>query len=491
MPLQILLDATVYAAGFGVGAIILRGKDPWLAMSLSYPLGLVVLFSLVLLLVSSGMPMSPSWLWVGVSAMAFVCCAIALKAGGWSIVIPFVAGGIVYAAASAICGYAVLVVLPNDAMWHILLGKMLAASGEISSVSPFFSARSVVLVLLNGIATILGDGDYWYSMVPLQMVGLVGTLIYFFGRTAMQLRLSSPWWIAGGVAFAGVLGLAQSPLTVALMVKAHLLFGVLVTGFLCLAWLEMSSGDGRYGALAGLFLAAIVPVRIEGAFFVPLLAVLWGIFRTEAPSREFRACFVAPLAGIGWSLIVWSFPANPVDPNFQHLNNQIVLLEPSWIGLAVAINGGALAVLMAVRSAPWRRLALAPEFVVLVASLVAASVVSLASPEKMGIDFYALITHLTHIRWGDGWFLILIVAVLVLAGDERALGDRFLACGVLAFLLMIFVAGYVRKPFHTIPSDSANRMLLQIFPVGLFLVGGYGMSLVARWQRHANRTTDN
>ena len=323
------------------------------------------------------------------------------------------------------------------------------------TIAPLFSSVGVFLSLAHGPVSLWGD-EYYYLLHPLLFVSFCAVFTWFFCQSHALNKnfkrlffwlLAGIWGLSSFFVFFNVFYIHTN------MPSAIYLFLAAV----CYSYAVRQKDAG----LLSLFFAAIFAfslMRVEAPFFAAGL-----VFFSGLSFDEFEGI---PLSKLGllffpislWNLrLMWMLQggeglAGPFLLGGQALG---LLLLPAflWVVKKLQINKGYL-----------RKYALAGAGAVVL-------LLAFTRFDNFAINIVSIFVNIFFVgRWGSLWWGILILTFFCNKDIQKNTSVHFFIYYVVFYFLSLLLLGNMRVPYRLGWGDSANRMLLTIFPLLFFVV---------------------
>lgn len=245
-------------------------------------------------------------------------------------------------------------------------------------------------------------------------------------------------------------------------INGHMIFASLLLVGVLFAWLR--SGENGFGGLllAGVAMAALIPLRAEAFIVVAFFAVPTIHSTRRTPTRAWT--LVAPVV---YATLVWYgltiYPST--GPAIEVIGPFIVAL-----GLTVHL------LLTRYLGPAWSTVGIITVPVALVGYLIFSG---LSDLPMLGDTFKAFGTNIFWKgRWGLFWIVVPILVASVFV-TRRVKRDLIFYYGLSTFVLAVVAFAFLRDGAYRVSqSDSGNRMLMHVvFVAVLYAVIGVGSSL--------------
>lgn len=379
-----------------------------------------------------------------------------------------------YAAVSAVGAVAAVVIFrfANLLVWHVdslvylEMGALLAwGHFETDPSNYLLTARMLGIPLIHAPASLTHD-YYLRSAVPLLAVATLALLLWLF-REGTRGALSRRSTLIIAALAVGLLVTSNRVIYHSFYLNGHLMAGAFVLMIAGTAWLMATRPALRVAPLMTIQLLAIpalVITRPEGAVLVAL-ALLPMALHGAIPVRARSAA----LATLGASMVLWF--------GYVHLSLAGAGVESEWstrgmIGIGALMGVAALVV----RAVPLvrnglshrrSRIALGAVEVLLwlaLAAFTARDVGLLARSARS--------TLLNQVQGSWGVTMVglagLVLLAIVLLRNRDLTMLRF---PITTFIPLVFLLAYLRDAAYRIgPTDSLNRMWIQVVPLAVFYV---------------------
>ncbi len=359
-----------------------------------------------------------------------------------------------------------LLVWHVDSLVYLEMGALLAWGHFDSALNPYLlTARLIGIPLIHAPASLVDD-YYLRSAVPLLAAATFAVLVWIFreGTRGLVSRRT-----ALTIAVAGIVLLVTANRVVyhVFYLNGHLMAGTFVLMIAGAAWVLATRDDARRAPLLTMLLMAIpalVVTRPEGAVIVGLALV-----PLLVGPRVTAGIRVVTLATLGLSMVVWF--------GFVHVALSGAGFQSEWSTRLMAL-GGVAVVLVAVGMwlAPMLRANFAPRvalgILVSVESVLWLALVALTlrDPGLTTRSVGATLRNQVQGAWGVTVIGIAVLVVLAMWWLRRP-SLMYLRFPITTFVPLVFILAHLRDAAYRVgPTDSLNRMWIQVLPIAVLYV---------------------
>lgn len=355
-----------------------------------------------------------------------------------------------------------LVTLPqasNDTVDYLTTAAVLERLGDLSTITSIqLLKRQLGAPLLQTVGSLTGNG-YGNFLVPLIGLATLGLTAWFLHGVLVRVGLNPKHRRRVVVSSVVFLLVSNRFLHGLFYINGHMLFAGLLLGAVSLCWFALEDRSPSNIAVAGLFLAALVPLRAEAVmvaivFLIPILV--------SGIDQRARWVLIGPFVAAS---IVWY---GLVLPSYVD-SSDLTLTGPVFANLIGAAMLTALVAALGVptwhkyhRWLPWMVGGGVIGFVALAAVSDSYLVTRTLSMTARNIVHFGL--------WGS---LVLVLAILV---GLSMWAVRLPNQGVWVYALPTYAAlvialAYIRDaPYRLGWGDSGNRMWLHVIPIAVVAV---------------------
>jgi hypothetical protein len=454
---EIVFLAFLSLLGMLVGGLARASSSVVFIALASYAVGLAVLQLMGILYLMIGVPLSLTSIMGSLLAITLLLGLFHLYRSTFNrrdaVVLAIILCGFTLTALAL--SYRDFMVSSNDSLAVQRLGEILAYTGTIDEHFEVLGERGIFVALMQAVASMLGL-PYCAVLYPCLMFPMLTCFVYFGRTILLDAGLAS-----GQATLFSILGaacLATSPFTVwnAYYLNTHLasaLYLLLCLGSITIASLKQ---DGRWLLFAALSCITLSLLRHESIILATAI-LLFFLPVTDCSHRAkvwFAVCVTA--VAIPWYGYLYALFA----PG-KFLNEKLFVI----LGGLVAAS---LLICMSRRDYVSVFLNRLPGIVVVTGILVLMIMFS-ARPEHMMKSLNSIISNLFegHGYWGKEWFFVVPMLLLALVFPSESALRKPLLYFIASYFLLMLMLVYFRGAYRVSHWDSANRMLIHIFPVTL------------------------
>ena len=204
--------------------------------------------------------------------------------------------------------------------------------------------------------------------------------------------------------------------------------------------------------------------RIEGPLYACLLLALVISYLPHSYRRKLELVLPYSVIALSWHIFLL---LNAIDN--QQLSQTNLLL------IIAALLGTSFLALVSKRLP-----AILENLPGLLLSIMAASIILLVliEPDHMIASITHVWQNLTNVYfWGWTWFLMLALLAIFINKTDLLPEDLLLLSYIAGYILVIILLAIFRIPYRLGETDSANRLMLQILPVIIFLIASNAETL--------------
>lgn len=366
----------------------------------------------------------------------------------------------VFYSLSWILSYNNFMVASPDSLYMMQIGEILAHTGVLDPKMTFLGKWSIAIPVFQTIANFLQIGSF-AALLPLLLVPLLFGFLRGGWLTMIQLDISKSYTLLSAIMGTLFLGTAVFIQWNGFYINAHLASGLYLLLFVITILLACLQREGKWLFISSLFLTTFCIWRIEGIAFAAifLFLLLPGIKVSQITKLIAGLLVLLPVAG--WYLYLYNIYA----PANDFLNEKMLFMIASMI--LVVIFTGMISQFSIIRLF----LSYGPQLLVLSITLVLLFL-TLSKPSHMATSFNSILGNifLNHGWWKMGWLIVFPLLILSQGIDKTFPLDRRLLTSLIFFGVFLLAISYFRVPYRLSHWDSANRMLVHIFPCCLYYI---------------------
>jgi hypothetical protein len=425
---RVLIALPIGWAVFGMSAVVVYGVS---FSAASQSILLMVLAAITLaLLIANGLQrrFSRTSLLIGTASL--------LVLAGWCVVVDALR----------------IVTMTSDSAYIARFGQNIGI-GDYEGSRIIFTKWGPLVPFIHSLTNVLGQKLYWQyqAVLGLNLIAVVSYTVYRLvrERTSRREALGAATVLTGLMVVSNIFVFHVFYIHVNVIAALYLYL-------LVFALMKMSQqAETSYGVLAECSLIGFSLVRIE-APLVAIVVLLISCFRQGWRAVD-RVTLILPfiiLLGAWYARVYFIVP----DAADLLTRKVVVALGVVLMGFGVVTMASASNVLQAVVN-------YTPSLTL--GALAATSVMfTLVKPAHMLTSLHSMLRNvLVDGNWGLTWYVVIFVATELFVVRRRGREAQSVWMVFVAYVLLVYNLGIFGEPYHTGEFDSANRLLLQGFPV--------------------------
>ncbi len=460
-----LFYVLLYMAGLIFLLPLSKKISIWVITAIGFPTGLILWIFSALIVLIIGLPFN--WLWMALllilTASISAAIFISQKPGtlsklDLSVLLTGMLSVIILSFSITNKSY---VFATADSFSIIFHARVLAKSGLVTWAVNQFTEWGVVVPVIQMTGSLF-KMDFitgYQTLLSVSLLAILGLSIFFALKKHFSVLIS--------LVFSGSLGavmISKIYQVHTFYIHNNLVAGVFMFVGLYGLWNFIQKNENEWLILGSIFLTAFGFSRIEAPLYVILFMILALSIKRFNNRQALILVLPYSILALGWHLsLLTSGGQNQLLSN----NNILIILA----GLAV------LQVFTFINQKLPAFSSIIPE--VIISSLGFGLVLTiLVEPDHM-------ITSLTHFwqnlldmfAWGGSWIVVVAFIPFYIIKTDQSAENKFLGYSTFSYILLILIIAIARIPYRLGETDSANRLMLQILPVIIFLIASNAETL--------------
>ncbi len=448
--------------GLMAGVTLKPRLDFLFLIATSYAVGLTICLVVVLVLIALPLPLSGSLLFFTLLTI-FVCLLLftlytrPFSLGEVGLILFYL---LAFSSLGWLLSYNNFMVASDDSLKLMRLGEILAHTGELDPKMIILGKWSIATAVFQAIANLSGVRAFT-ALLPLLLVPLLLGYARGCWLTMIQFDISKRYMFLSTIMGTVFLGTGVFIQWHAFYVNTHLASGLYLLFFVNTLLLASIHKEKSWLFFSSFFLIAFCLWRIEGIIFATIFLFLLLPAVEVDPKVKLFAALLVFLPVATWHLYLYDLYA----PAKDFLNVKMLLMTSAMSTVVIFIGiASHFSLTKFIHSHGSKLMVMSVTLVVLF--------LSVAKPTHMAISLTATLGNvfLGYGLWKMEWLIVFPLLIMSQGIAKSFPLDRRLLAALVSFGLFLFAISYFRPPYRLSHWDSANRMLVHIFPCCLYYI---------------------
>jgi hypothetical protein len=351
-----------------------------------------------------------------------------------------------------------------DSLYMVVMAKGILENGFSQWYLAGPLSWGLFIPLLQTLGMLFGY-DYTWFIQPVMSFIFIILYILIVHRASSQ--LTSRKWLPLLLALLGTGLLLSTNIYWAsqFYIHANLMTGITLFLTLATIYLAIVEKKDEWLSITSIFFIMFGLMRVENFILASLIVILLLATQKFEYKKMLRTFLPYLIFQLGWDFVIlWMKPET-----FTNIlsTQQLILIIAGLIGVIITLL---------ISNKNWFIKSIIENLQWITSILLIGLIVSLFffNPNKIANNIWTILQQMLS-GWGRYglWFLswlVIMVITLLLRTKKPIPLQRFFYSLIVWFFVIILFLGMFRGRYHVIWSDSANRMLLHIFPTILFVI---------------------